>query len=196
MLSGGKVPFRGETSGTDGTTLRDRIYWEVMNLPYPPIQELNPKVPSAVDNVLRQSLQRNPNQRQRSVEEFYQQFSAAADKTVDPLRKPPVNPPIRGAYLVGLEGEWQGESLPITSAQFLLGRCSAANLHFNDSTVSRSHATILAARDGFWIRDENSKGGTFVNRHPVQRMQKLRSGDVIHITGGQCFRFIIQRSGR
>jgi eukaryotic-like serine/threonine-protein kinase len=37
MLSGGKLPFRGETASSQGSTVRDRIAWEHRNLPPPPL---------------------------------------------------------------------------------------------------------------------------------------------------------------
>lgn len=44
-------------------------------------------------------------------------------------------------------------------------------------TISRCHATIEYRDDGFWIRDENSRNGTFVNGVRVCGETRLRHGD-------------------
>ncbi|MGF1615705.1 MAG: FHA domain-containing protein [Gammaproteobacteria bacterium] len=46
-------------------------------------------------------------------------------------------------------------------------------------TISRCHATIEYRDDGFWIRDENSRNGTFVNGARVSGETRLRHGDRI-----------------
>jgi serine/threonine protein kinase len=178
LLSGGKVPFRGETSQTGRTTLRDRIYWEVMNLPYPPLKQFNASVPDNVEAVIRRAINRNPIQRQASALEFLNQFKS----TVTEL-------PMCGAYLIGLSGEWQGQSISITSEQFSIGRHSTCLLHLSDRGVSRNHATIIKSRDGFFLRNDNSTAGTFLNGNLVSASQLLKPGDVIQVGKWHRFEF-------
>lgn len=71
MLSGGQVPYRGDTGQTNGTTLRDRIHWEVMNLPYPEISQYNKSVPRGVENAVKKALSKNPALRFQNALEFY-----------------------------------------------------------------------------------------------------------------------------
>jgi serine/threonine protein kinase len=71
MLSGGQVPYRGESSRTRSTTLRDRIHWEVMNLPYPELEKYNSQVPRGVESAVRKALDKNPMRRFQTAIEFY-----------------------------------------------------------------------------------------------------------------------------
>ena len=80
LLSGGQVPFRGETEnmGTPTpTTLRDRIYWEVMNMPYPGLVEFNPKISLKVDEIIRKSMLKNPEHRFGSAIQMYKALENA-----------------------------------------------------------------------------------------------------------------------
>jgi DNA-binding CsgD family transcriptional regulator len=56
-------------------------------------------------------------------------------------------------------------SFPVTGARQLIGRCREAEIpvppHF--CTVSRRHAEVWRDRDGFWLCDLGSCGGTRVN---------------------------------
>ena len=211
LLSGGNVPFTGETSQTRGTTLSDRIYWEIMHLPYPPLSNYKTSIPSEMDELIKRTLNRNPQQRPKSALAYLEQFEAAArqraeasqdDRTIQPgqkplppaipqkpLRIPPKGQAIRGAHLIGVSGYWSGCKIPITNIQFTIGRHSASFLNIPDRGISRNHATVLAARNGFFIRDENSKAGTYVNGKPVVGPQKLRRGDVIQIGYTEKFEF-------
>lgn len=51
----------------------------------------------------------------------------------------------------------------------------------NDVGISRRHATIFSDGQGFSIRDERSRGGTFVNRRKLtaERPQPLQHDDTI-----------------
>ena len=226
LLSGGKVPFTGDTPRTQGTTLRDRIYWEMLNLPYPQLSKFNRVIPAQVEEVIQKSLSRAPLKRQKTAMDFYSQFESAAGcispqgrldigttllpEEVTPKKrgtrqKAERTPrrqtgqrtpqrrssgaPIRGAHLIGIGGQWRGYKVPISSQTFTIGRLSTSKLKISDRGVSRAHATILAARDGFYIRDDNSKLGTYLNGAPVRGPRKLRSRDVIEIGYGHKFEF-------
>ena len=84
LLSGGRVPFRGDTPQTKGTTLRDRIYWEVMHLPYPDVKQYNPKVPDAVDAVIKKAMHQNPSMRYRGAMDFFQNLELAFGEKAPP----------------------------------------------------------------------------------------------------------------
>ncbi|HAF62200.1 MAG TPA: hypothetical protein DCK95_07735, partial [Anaerolineaceae bacterium] len=81
MLSGGQVPYRGDTSQMHSTTLRDRIHWEVMNMPYPELAKYNNAVPQAVENAIKKALSRNPSARFQNALEFYNAIEQAAGST-------------------------------------------------------------------------------------------------------------------
>jgi len=60
----------------------------------------------------------------------------------------------------------------------LVGRSTEA-LPFTDRSISRRHAELTPAADGWWLRDLRSSNGTFVNGSPVLDVVRLRPGDRI-----------------
>ncbi len=55
-----------------------------------------------------------------------------------------------------------------------LGRDRRTNtVTLNDISISRRHATISGRGPDFYIRDEASRGGTFVNRRRLHKDQKI-----------------------
>jgi serine/threonine protein kinase len=77
MLSGGKVPFRGDSFGSPATTLRDRIAWEHLNLPIPPLRQVNPGIPVSIENVISKALDKNPEKRYPTVMALWDAFEQA-----------------------------------------------------------------------------------------------------------------------
>lgn len=70
----------------------------------------------------------------------------------------------------------------IESDRYSFGRGSDADHRFDDSGLSRLHATIYRENDQVWIVDENSSNGTFVNGERVGGGgTPLRDGDSIRI---------------
>jgi hypothetical protein len=61
-----------------------------------------------------------------------------------------------------------------------IGRGLAAELHIDESSVSRRHAILVPRPSGARILDDRSANGTFVNGQRVQQAD-LHSGDVIVI---------------
>lgn len=66
MLSG-LVPFRGETPHSQGNTLRDKIAWEHLNAHPRPLRQINPAVPTAIENVVDLALSKDPNERYSTI---------------------------------------------------------------------------------------------------------------------------------
>lgn len=81
MLSGGVLPFRGESTHSQGSTVKERIAWEHINLPLPPITAFNKKIPDPVCRVLERALSKNPNERYSSAHDFYNAYEAARGNT-------------------------------------------------------------------------------------------------------------------
>jgi hypothetical protein len=59
-----------------------------------------------------------------------------------------------------------------------VGRSLAADIHFDDPTVSRRHALIVRQADGVRVLDDRSLNGVFVNGERVE-WRALRDGDEI-----------------
>jgi hypothetical protein len=70
-----------------------------------------------------------------------------------------------------------------------LGRSEGRGVILFDPAASRNHALIEYVGHNFWLRDDGSANGTFVNSSRV-REQCLRDGDRVRI-GGTEFRFEI-----
>src|SRR5688572_28943458 len=60
-----------------------------------------------------------------------------------------------------------------------IGRARENDLFLPDRWLSRRHAEITKATDGYYVADLGSKNGTLVNRVQIQDAFRLQSGDVI-----------------
>ncbi len=94
-----------------------------------------------------------------------------------------------GPSLFGRSGDWRNQSIPISKNGLTVGRSGHNQLQLNESSVSRQHATIIRARKGIYIRDENSSLGTYLNGHRIVGPTKMKNGDVIKIGHYQIFEF-------
>ena len=76
-----------------------------------------------------------------------------------------------------------GNKLPITHFENVIGRSKRSDIVIDFSTVSRSHAVLTRYDDGSWtIADAQSKAGVFVNGKRVG-IRPLQPNDVISIGG-------------
>ena len=74
-----------------------------------------------------------------------------------------------------------GEQLPITHWENVIGRSRRCDVVISSPAVSRNHAVLTRYDDGSWtISDADSKNGLTVNREP-ETIRELREGDVIGI---------------
>jgi FHA domain-containing protein/zinc ribbon family protein len=83
----------------------------------------------------------------------------------------------RGEYLA-----WRdGDEVRVTELErewTRIGRSLAADVRFDDPTVSRRHALIVRQHDGVRVLDDRSLNGVFVNGERVE-WRVLRDGDEI-----------------
>lgn len=93
------------------------------------------------------------------------------------------------AYLIRRKGDPAGEKIPIRVDDFSIGRSRENSLQIKDKTrnVSRIHARIRYSKDIWYVQDQKSKLGTFVNKNRVNAT-RLKKGDVIRI-GEEVFEF-------
>jgi hypothetical protein len=75
----------------------------------------------------------------------------------------------------------------ISNSDFHVGRSSQNHLSVNDIQVSRVHIRIRGAQGQWFIQDQNSSSGTFVNGSRIQA-QPLKDGDNIRV-GETIFKF-------
>jgi pSer/pThr/pTyr-binding forkhead associated (FHA) protein len=81
--------------------------------------------------------------------------------------------------VVALEKEWTR-----------VGRSLAADIRFDDPTVSRRHALIVRQPDGVRVLDDRSLNGVFVNGERVE-WRALHDGDEI-VVGRYRLHFLVQ----
>ena len=107
------------------------------------------------------------------------------------------------ASLFGQDPPFEGRPWPETSADDLgwledarrtitewtrIGRSLAADVRFDDPTVSRRHALIVRQPDGVRVLDDRSLNGVFVNGERVE-WSVLGDGDEI-LVGRHSLRFL------
>jgi hypothetical protein len=83
-------------------------------------------------------------------------------------------------YLHVVQGESRGQSLLLTTSAVTIGRGVDNTLVLQDGAVSERHAELRPSREGFAIRDLESRNGTFVNEARVTKAE-LAAGDVIRL---------------
>lgn len=89
-------------------------------------------------------------------------------------------------------GALAGQRRELTSGTLNIGRESACELKFdaNERLVSKRHATISAEPDGFYLTDNGSTNGTFVNGARVNRV-KLNNNDIVQIGGASGVQAVV-----
>ena len=92
-------------------------------------------------------------------------------------RAVPVEPLEPGRY-IEIQGPQQTLLIPLAGEAMRIGRGLSAELHLDDSSVSRRHAILVPRPSGVRILDDRSSNGTFVNGRRVQQAD-LQAGDVI-----------------
>jgi len=93
--------------------------------------------------------------------------------------------------LVVTKGKREGKVLPISVAQFVIGRHKECQLRASGSTISQHHCAILVRENKVLVHDFDSTNGTFVNRRRVQGEQELAPDDLLEL-GRLAFRIRIE----
>ncbi len=82
-----------------------------------------------------------------------------------------------GEYLCFAEGA-ETRTVPLSREWTRIGRSLAADVRFDDPTVSRRHALIVRQPDGVRVLDDRSLNGVFVNGQRIDG-KLLKDGDEI-----------------
>ncbi len=83
----------------------------------------------------------------------------------------------------------EGEVFPVREGSNLVGSAEECEIRVAaDPQISSRHACIVQRPGGFWIDDEKSMNGTFVDGEPVQEKRRLPGYAVIR-TGDTEWRF-------
>jgi hypothetical protein len=84
------------------------------------------------------------------------------------------------ALVVRSGGGRAGETFRPEAGTTTIGRSPDCGIFLDDVTVSRKHAVLVNRDGGFFIEDQGSLNGTFVNRKRVESAQ-LDDGDEVQI---------------
>lgn len=95
--------------------------------------------------------------------------------------------PAAEAMLVAESGPNAGQQIPVPAEGLLIGRAMSSGLRLEEPIVSRNHARLRFAGDAWFLQDQSSAGGTFVNGNRILA-QRLNPGDRITI-GSTSFIF-------
>ena len=85
-------------------------------------------------------------------------------------------------HLAYLTGPKAGQAKSFDAARIIVGRASTCDFQFDpylDLEVASQHAEILLDDDTFFIVDQNTRGGTYVNGQRITGDHPLRHEDYI-----------------
>jgi hypothetical protein len=97
-----------------------------------------------------------------------------------------LDPP--GEYIAFLDADEKVSAFALSREWTRIGRSLAADIRFDDPTVSRRHALIVRQPDGLRVLDDRSLNGVFVNGERVE-WSPLSDGDEI-VVGRHHLHFI------
>jgi pSer/pThr/pTyr-binding forkhead associated (FHA) protein len=86
---------------------------------------------------------------------------------------------VPGKYLAFEDGD-RRQVVPVQREWTRIGRSLAADVRFDDATVSRRHALVVHQADGTRVLDDRSLNGVYVNGRRVE-WSPLKDGDQIAI---------------
>ncbi len=93
----------------------------------------------------------------------------------------------RHAYVIVLSGSCVGQVHDL-KAGAVIGRTVEADIVIPDDHISRRHAEIWMENERVFIRDLDSRNGTFVNGQPIKEAE-LKDGDRLHLGGTTVLKF-------
>ncbi len=78
-----------------------------------------------------------------------------------------------------IKGFNKGEVYPLEADEIIIGRGEENEIVLNIAEVSRTHAVLTKAEEGFMIKDLKSTNGTYVDKKKVGEKYLLKPGDTI-----------------
>lgn len=80
-------------------------------------------------------------------------------------------------------GKTKTREFSLADGVTVIGRDTGASIELGDLQVSRRHALLVRAAEGFFVKDLGSRNGVLINqrRVPPRQQAKLRNGDVLSV---------------
>lgn len=194
MLTGG-WPFTGEPM---------MVIDKHLKTPPVPPRRINPAIPPEIETAVMRTLEKNPAQRYQNAMDLaralgYQPMMQIVSTPVDDMTTMPPQPnsrisspvqpapPRRGTTvrLVVMVTGVPTRAIKVGTGVTALGR---NEINPNDPVISRQHLRVIAQGGQYWVEDEGSTNGTFVNGTRINMRTQIRPGDVIQ-AGQTTLRF-------
>ncbi|HEX3146507.1 MAG TPA: FHA domain-containing protein [Gemmataceae bacterium] len=83
--------------------------------------------------------------------------------------------------LVVAQGVHSGKVIPVTAAEFLIGRDPECQLRPASPAISKQHCALSTRGDKVFVRDCGSTNGTFINDEQVAGERQVKSGDKLKV---------------
>jgi len=85
-----------------------------------------------------------------------------------------------------LKGFNEGKDIPLDGERFVLGRSPECSIVIPITSVSREHAMILRVQGQYFLEDNKSRNGTFLNNQQITGRVPLKNNDQIRICEFCC----------
>jgi pSer/pThr/pTyr-binding forkhead associated (FHA) protein len=97
---------------------------------------------------------------------------------------------LKEAWIRVEKGRRAGREMILTKERTTIGRAEACDIGlFGDNQIEKLHASILLAGNRYYLVDEATPAGTYVNDRKVVGRTPLNSGDLIRLGNSVlCFR--------
>ncbi|MBI4785457.1 MAG: protein kinase [Chloroflexi bacterium] len=141
--------------------------------PIPP-RQLNPNIPPEIETAVMRALEKDPRRRYQNA------MHLARDLGYQPA------PGTWHPWLVVISGGADGKRIPLNQAVVAMRR---SDIDPNDPLISRGRHFRVIQQDGqFYVEDEGSRHGTYLNGKRIEGRAAMRSGDMIQV-GRTMLRF-------
>ena len=80
------------------------------------------------------------------------------------------------AKLIDIAGK---EVYPLIRRETSIGRNKNCDILLENATVSRLHAVVVCAKDGWYVTDIRSQAGVFINGKKISKKAYIKTGDRI-----------------
>jgi serine/threonine protein kinase len=173
----GRYPFHEETT-------LDTLLKVISPEPPPPLRDLRPDVPEALERICLKCLAKAPADRYqtaRALAEDLRRFrtSLSGVRPTDRASSGSARINLPSVLLVSPKS---GKEVRLFSGTVTIGRSPECDLKMKASDVSKKHCQLIIDQDKVVVEDLNSANGTYVNDERVQR-RRLKDGDRLGIAG-------------
>jgi serine/threonine protein kinase len=165
-MTTGRCPFMAENP----LAVVDK---HIKEYPTPP-RNINPNLPSYVEDMIMQTLKKDRRQRFQTAKEMAQAIGYKGTMHSKEAAAPQQYARAEATQLM----RHDGAVIPLQSNVISLNR---QNVNPGDLEISRQHARVVKRGDRYWIEDVGSSNGTFVNGLRIFKAEVLEPGDEIRL---------------